>query len=199
MTASDYPITTRYGQIAGYPLNGGFHRGEDRAMPIGTSVVVNGVAIAKSGTNAAAKTSGAGAHLHIGKFKGGVVQPPQGGGFSLNNPYVYGVDTVGADPTNGKFVQLMDKDGNLWVYLHLSEVNVTKGQVLKMDKITKEQENALSVMQTGSYPGKDYDYRFTGKDLVQVNLDALINFWSSQPRPTTSEYVKVSDLYVKKG
>lgn len=39
--------------------------------------------------------------------------------------------------------------------------------------ITKEQENELSILATGSYPGKAYDYRFTGT----ANWNACIQHW----------------------
>lgn len=39
--------------------------------------------------------------------------------------------------------------------------------------ITKENENAHSVLATGSYPGKDYDYRFVGTN----NIDGQASFW----------------------
>lgn len=69
-----------------------------------------------------------------------------------------------------------------------------------VDKITKEQEITCSIMQTGSKPGKNYDYRFTGKDLTQTNLDAMLQFWSRQPRPpiTSGEFIPVGELYIKK-
>lgn len=55
-----------------------------------------------------------------------------------------------------------------------------------MDKITKEQESALALMQTGSYPGANYNYQFTNLPLTQANLDKMIGFWSAQPRPAVA-------------
>lgn len=120
----DYPVTTPFGQVAGYPLNNGFHNGIDYGYPMGTPVVVNGVQIGIS-NNTGATT---GPHLHIGKFVNGVVQDPGvGNGLSFNSAVVY--DT-GYDATNGNYVRITG-DGALWNYLHLKSTSVTKGQVLK--------------------------------------------------------------------
>lgn len=63
----------------------------------------------------------------------------------------------------------------------ISNVRVAKEG--SMDKITKEQEDTCALMQTASYPGKDYNYQFTGRDLTQDNLDAMLQFWSGMPCP----------------
>lgn len=119
-----YPVTTPFGQVPGYPLNGGFHNGIDYGYPMGTPVVVNGVTIGIS-NNTGAST---GPHLHVGKWVGGkAVDPGVGNGFSFNSAVVY--DT-GSDATNGNFVRVQG-DGALWNYLHLEKTLVTKGQVLK--------------------------------------------------------------------
>lgn len=132
--ASQYPITTPFGQVPGYELNNGFHRGEDRAMPTGTPIMVNGVTIGLSG-NTGAST---GPHLHIGKWNGGTVLPPNGGGFSFANAVV--ID-VGYDTTNGNYVKLQ-ADGYQWVYLHESQVLAIKGQSLKGAPMAASQDIA---------------------------------------------------------
>ena len=130
MVASDYPITTPYGYVPGYPLNGGFHRGQDRVMPTGTPVLVNGVQIGLSG-NTGYST---GAHLHVGRFVTGAATDPQGGGFSVASASVTG---VGYDAENGHYVQVRDGgDGSTWVYLHLNSTSVVAGQ-----RLTKPQED----------------------------------------------------------
>lgn len=50
-----------------------------------------------------------------------------------------------------------------------------KGYLRKesMEKITKDQENVQSLLATGYYPGKDYNYRFVGT----TDFDGLVNFW----------------------
>lgn len=44
--------------------------------------------------------------------------------------------------------------------------------------ITKGQEDVESFIATGGYPGKGYNYRFTGLEANQTNLDAFVNFWN---------------------
>ena len=129
--ASQYPITTGYGCLKGYPLNycgpgKGFHRGVDRAMPVGTGVVVNGVEIANSGKTGYVT----GPHLHIGRWVNGVVTNPGTGGFAFANAVVTQVDNIPND-ANGKFVRIQ-ADGASWVYLHLSEIKCKVGQKLKV-------------------------------------------------------------------
>lgn len=123
--ASTYPITTGYGYVAGYPLNNGFHKGQDRAMPTGTSVLVNGVQVGLSGSTGAST----GPHLHIGRYVNGAATNPAGGGFSIAGAVV--LDT-GFDNINGNYVRVTDGgNGSVWVYLHLSTIRVVKGQPLK--------------------------------------------------------------------
>lgn len=124
MLVQDYPVSTPYGYVPGYPLNNGFHSGIDYSCPDGTPVIVNGVSIGIS-NNTGAST---GAHCHVGKYVNGVVQDPGvGNGFSFDSAIVY--DT-GEDDVNGIYVRITG-DGALWNYLHLEKVLVTKGQVLK--------------------------------------------------------------------
>lgn len=125
--ANDYPVTFAYGATDGvfYGPNGSigpYHRGDDRAMPVGTPVIVNGVEIGLSGSTGASS----GPHLHIGRFVGGKDTNPGGLGFDLPSASVF--DT-GYDSTNGNYVRIAS-EGAIWVYLHLSKIEVTKGQVL---------------------------------------------------------------------
>lgn len=126
MNASDYSVTFPYGATdppygtAALP----YHRGDDRAMPVGTPVVVNGVTIGLSG-NTGLST---GAHLHIGHWIGGQDVNPNGQGFTINGGVV---SQVSGDTTNGDFVRVADADGSSWVYLHLSKQLVSVGQKLE--------------------------------------------------------------------
>lgn len=49
--------------------------------------------------------------------------------------------------------------------------------------ITKEQEKVASYLATGSYPGVNYDYRFTGT----TNYDGMFTFWAGQQSLITKE------------
>lgn len=172
MTASDYPITTDFGYIAGYPLNNGFHRGQDRAMPIGTTVIVNGTEIALSG-NTGAST---GPHLHIGKFIGGEAVNPNGQGFSLDAPIVF---DIGNDAENGNYVRLEDAHGVIWVYLHLSKNDfVTKGQALKGGDmpITVDQVDKLIKMGLNREPTAE---ELANKDYQNNPGLAIDTFWNN--------------------
>lgn len=137
MAAQDYAVTTPYGQVAGYPLNGGFHMGIDYGAPEGTPVVVNGVVIGLSGATGYAT----GAHLHVGRWVGGTVtNPGVGGGFHFNSAKVTEIHTVN-DGANGKYVRIQG-DGASWVYLHLSQVKVSVGQVLQGgEEVIPDQDN----------------------------------------------------------
>lgn len=128
MSVQDYPITTQFGQVPGYPLNNGFHNGIDYGCPSGTPIIVNGVTIALS--NNTGDTTGP--HLHVGKYMGDEVQNPGvGNGFQFESAIVY--DT-GYDAVNGNYVRITG-NGALWNYLHLQTILVTKGQVLKGDNM----------------------------------------------------------------
>lgn len=121
--ASDYPITTGYGQIPGYPLNNGFHKGVDRIMPANTPVVVNGNKIGLSGSTGAST----GNHLHLGKFtQNGTLLDPGTSGFSFKSARVI---VVSSDATNGNYVKLL-ADGYVYIYCHLNKQTCVVGQHL---------------------------------------------------------------------
>jgi len=61
-------------------------------------------------------------------------------------------------------------------YVGWSE-DITKLRVIKGGTmITKEDENVMSILATGSYPGADYNYQFVGTS----NIDGMVNFWLSE-------------------
>lgn len=139
--ASQYSVTFGYGATDGVyyaPTKaqssnpglwlGPYHRGDDRAMPVGTPVIVNGVQIGLSGNG----NRRYGAHLHIGRFVNGADTNPNGGGFTLSGARVVTVvDNYSTDPVNAKYVRIQDSYGAQWIYLHMSQINVIVGQELK--------------------------------------------------------------------
>jgi hypothetical protein len=117
MHAESYQITFGYKATDGqfYGPNGSvgpYHRGEDRAMPEGTPIIVNGLQIGLSGNTGASS----GPHLHIGRFLGGNDTDPGGGGFHFGSAVV---TEINEDAVNGKYVRVQ-ADGASWVYLHMS-------------------------------------------------------------------------------
>lgn len=175
--AQDYPITTGFGQVPGYPLNNGFHNGVDRSMPNGTPVIVNGVTIGLS-NNTGAST---GPHLHIGRYENGHPTNPGNGGFKFNSAVVF--DT-GRDATNGNFVRITG-DGALWNYLHLQSISVTKGQVLtggsvSKDAVTREEmEKLVWISGNGNIDSNPAFTNDIGNNLNSV-ADHLISYPSTR-------------------
>ena len=129
--ASQYKITFPYGAVddAFYGKGGSIgptHRGEDRAMPKNTPIIINGnTTIGFSGNTGASSAP----HLHIGRFVNGQATNPNGRGFTLKAPAK--VTGVFEDATNGKYVTINDADGVRWVYLHLNSQTATIGQIIK--------------------------------------------------------------------
>lgn len=125
--ASQYPVTFAYGATDGtyygpHGSIGPYHRGDDRAMPEGTPVLVNGIQVGIAGHTGAAS----GPHLHIGRFVGGKDTDPHGQGFTFPSATV---TQIGSDSVNGNFVRV-SAAGASWVYLHLLAVSCHVGQVL---------------------------------------------------------------------
>lgn len=160
MTAQDYPVTLSFGATP-YPYTATKkHEGTDYGCPVGTPVVVSGVTIGLSG-NTGTTT---GPHLHVALYREG----QHGGGiynsvtnrtyfnptdaFSITGTVVFAGDNGSA----GKEVTIRGDNGNFYRYLHLSEIKVTKGQVIGMtDKAIKY---AFKAMVDREPTAGDYEY-----------------------------------------
>lgn len=128
MDIVNYPVTTPFGYVDGYPLNNGFHTGIDYGYPLNTPVIVSGVAIGLSGSTGYST----GPHLHVGKWVNGQAVEPLGA-FSITGK----VFDTGYDTTNGNYVRI-ESSGALWVFLHLNKILVSKGQVINGEPMDKE-------------------------------------------------------------
>jgi murein DD-endopeptidase MepM/ murein hydrolase activator NlpD len=168
--AQDYPITTPYGQVPGYPLNNGFHNGKDYGCPTGTPVVVNGVTIGLSGATGYVS----GAHLHVGRWMGGK-STNFIGGVNFDNAVV---TEVGSDATNGKFVRIQ-ADGASWVYLHLSEQLVKVGQELKGDSNMPITVDNLYSLIRGLTRREPTQEEVTNKAYLEDPNLAIETFWNN--------------------
>lgn len=145
-----YGVKYPYGYSEAYGSK--FHIGEDWTVTDGRRdipVTVNGTTIGIAGTTG----DSTGIHTHVGRYVGGKHTPPQGQGASLSSPVV--LDT-GYDASNGNYVRIQDSSGVVWVYLHLSQINVVKGQAIGGDMSQTDIDNLYKIL-----------------DQTNKNLDAL--------------------------
>lgn len=140
MTAQDHPISFPYGATDGVNyISPKFHRGNDRACPTGTPVVVAGVTIGLTG--ATGKVTGAHLHTQSGTdincqktFNGNGVTEFQAGK----------VVSRGYGSEWGNFVTVQ-VGGNYVTYCHLSQINVNIGDELKGGFMNKDQAKQLAL------------------------------------------------------
>lgn len=202
MLVQDYPVTTPYGQVPGYPLNDGFHRGIDYGCPTGTPVIVNGMTIGLSGNSGSANGQPIDPHCHVGKWVNGVVQNPGvGNGFTLPDATVF--DT-GYDDVNGNYVRI-SSDGVIWVYLHLSVINVSKGQIVQGESMTKQEAYTVTDgfyrWGTGVPPTPEQSESWASQMVSNPAKVQELYEYMKKEAETTAEYIPYSgpELLIKKG
>jgi len=125
-TAKDYPINFPYAATSAPYSPSRPHRGDDRACPTGTPVVIGSTTIGLTG--ATGYTFGA--HLHIQEWSGSYsnTRKPQN---SFKGGTVTNGDLTGTrgDGSFGKFITITSGGWNT-TYAHLSKINVKVGQVI---------------------------------------------------------------------
>lgn len=144
---SQYPISDPYGATYSPWSASKPHLGDDRTAPKGTPVIVNGVTIGLVGTTGMSS----GNHLHVQHVKNGAVVKPETP-FNLEGV----VSATGENNIRGKYVDITS-GSSVYSYFHLSEINVTKGQVIggnDMSTVGPYELNTLSKAYFG-YPADD--------------------------------------------
>ena len=156
-TAKDYPVSFPYGATSSPYSKTNPHKGEDRAMPLGTPVVVNGTKIGEAGTTG----KSTGVHVHVQKVLGKVLNP-KGAGFDISLPAV--VYQTGYRSDIGNYVRIRDAKGVEWSYFHMNKVMVKKGQIIEGDEMltNKDHLKALTRQFLGKDPSKDL-LKYIGK------------------------------------
>lgn len=213
MTVWDYDVYFPYGATTDPYSPSNPHKGDDRCNKVGVNVTVNGIVIGRTGyTGYVVPKDERGAHLHVGRFVNGVATNPNKGGRTVDGGVV---TQVGEDARNGKFVRVKGSDGAEWVYLHLSEITVKQGQVLKGGdmKVTRPIAELLTLLTTGwptpTQDGGSFVKSLEGQEIDEAGLEKMLNNLLKTPqrtdlinlvnRPSSGEYVPAGQLYVKKG
>lgn len=128
--AVSYPINFPYGATTAPYSSTHPHRGDDRACPMGTPIIINGVTIGLTGDSGQA----IGPHLHIQEWQGdyAITRKPQN---AFKAGTVVNIDPTGTqgDGSFGLFITVQTADGWNNSYCHLSEIHVIKGQIIGGD------------------------------------------------------------------
>lgn len=168
MSASDYPVNFPYGATsypygtAAYP----YHRGNDRACPTGTPVIIGSTTIGLTG--ATGKVTGP--HLHIQEWSGSPTndRKPQN---EFKPGKVTQTDYTGGT-SFGKYVTIQTADGWNDSYCHLSTISVKVGDVIggsvSKDSMTDGELSLLHSLALFSPVGPSYLEAFRGRTFMEA-------------------------------
>jgi len=184
----DYPINFPYGATTAPYSPAHPHRGDDRACPVGTPIVIEGVTIGLTGMTGWAT----GPHCHIQEWHNinTNVRKPQ-------NAFRAGtVVKTGVHNQFGNFIDIKTSDGWVDTYAHLSKINVTVGQVIKKGEAMAEKvtlssarilaEDILGRDRDATHSGKgdgDLNANHVGRDLSNAYIYSL---WTSDEAKNAS-------------
>lgn len=203
MTAADYPVTFPFrATTAPYtPTNP--HLGADRAMPIGTAVIVAGTRIGLSGMSGAAT----GPHTHQAKWKPGNLP---GGLYVLKYNATYfdpaDVLTTGGTVSQistvdmsaaGRFVR-WQKDGFTREVFHLSQVDVKVGDIIgdDMPELANQGdvENLVEVVYRMKATPDDIKYWMDAINANQLDFKKLFFAMKDSQRYSIEAYINEGDV-----
>lgn len=180
MSVQDFPINFPYGATSAPYSAAHPHRGDDRACPVGTAVIIGGQTIGLTG----ATGNVTGAHLHLQEWKDNYAntRKPQN---SFQGGTVTNIDPTGTqgDGSFGKFITIQTSDGWNDTYCHLSQINVKIGDVVGMDKVDQNASKQLqfSLLGRNGLSGRAYaldgstGYPWVGADLNLKLIDDIFN------------------------
>ncbi len=187
-SAQDYPINFPYG-ATDYPYGKPelpFHRGDDRATPNGTKLIIQNKLCALTGESGFVT----GPHLHIQEWKGTVydTRKPQ-------NAFKPGLVTTISNNVNqqwGRYITISNEDGWNTTYCHLSEIYVSKGDIIKEeDTMTPSALNALSQAAWNKPADDKFIKSYTGKDVEKTIVDVLNSSANKELRTKANNFDNV--------
>lgn len=159
---SQYGISFPYGATSAPYSPSRPHRGDDRAAPLGTPVIVAGTQIGLVGSTGAST----GNHCHTQEWNGSVgnVRKPQ-------NTFKGGVVKAATQSSDfGNYVTIQTSDGWNDTYAHLSKITCSVGQVIGGDMPATKEE--LQVEYALAFPNQPINQSWvtanTGKNWSDV-------------------------------
>lgn len=161
---ADYALTFPFGATSSPYSPASPHRGDDYGYPEGAPLIVGGQMIGRTGHTGAA----IGPHVHVQEWSGDVanVRKPQ-------HPFEGGVvNRLSNDPNQGswgKYITIRNADGWNTTYAHLSEIDVSVGQVIG-DEMTIVDQNILDLLVAAICNGRpiESDKSLLGVDMVKA-------------------------------